>query len=147
MIPAASSRRTRSSAGRDDSPMVWASFWMVERPSRCSVARILMSMRSSAGERFTRSPPGVDQNRLAVLGAHDLPVPVGLAADHDDVDILFPEHRDQLVVGPQVAGMRLLAVGGARIDVVLHQLQVPIAPGRDSCGLMDPADQLRLLVE
>src|SRR3954470_17966975 len=52
MMPAASSRRTRSSDARGDSPTVCASFWMVERPSRCRAARILTSMRSSAGGRL-----------------------------------------------------------------------------------------------
>ncbi len=33
--------------------------------------------------------PVVDRNGLAVLGAHDAPVAVGLAADHDDVDVLL----------------------------------------------------------
>ena len=44
--------RTRSSDARGDSPTVCASFWMVERPSRCRAARILTSMRSSAGGRL-----------------------------------------------------------------------------------------------
>src|SRR5215470_19065991 len=52
MIPASSRRRTRSSVARGDSATACASFWMVERPSRCSAARILTSMRSNAGGRF-----------------------------------------------------------------------------------------------
>src|SRR5258707_1505282 len=52
MMPAASSRRTRSSEARGDSPTVCASLWMVERPSRCRAARILTSMRSKAGARL-----------------------------------------------------------------------------------------------
>src|SRR5205823_9657855 len=46
------SRRTRSSEARGDNPTVCASFWMVERPSRCSAARIFTSMRSRAGGRL-----------------------------------------------------------------------------------------------
>src|SRR2546430_16628192 len=52
MTPESSSRRTRSSVARGDRATVSASFWMVERPSRCSAARILTSMRSSAGGRL-----------------------------------------------------------------------------------------------
>src|SRR5438034_200681 len=52
ITPAASSRRTRSSEARGESPAVCASFWMVERPSRCRAARILTSMRSRAGARL-----------------------------------------------------------------------------------------------
>src|SRR5438552_2279919 len=52
ITPAASSRRTRSSEARGDSPTVCASFWMVERPSRCKATRILTSMRSRAGARL-----------------------------------------------------------------------------------------------
>ena len=37
---------------RGDSPTVCASFWMVERPSRCSAARILTSIRSNADGRL-----------------------------------------------------------------------------------------------
>src|SRR5580658_9952998 len=46
MMPAASSRRTRSRQGRAESPTRSANFWMVLRPSRCSAARILMSIAS-----------------------------------------------------------------------------------------------------
>src|SRR5229473_5971003 len=52
MTPEASRRRTRSSDARGESPTVCASFWMVERPSRWSAARILTSMRSNAGGRL-----------------------------------------------------------------------------------------------
>src|SRR5215468_6628074 len=52
MTPEASSRRTRSSDARGESPTACASFWMVERPSRWSAARILTSMRSNAGGRL-----------------------------------------------------------------------------------------------
>src|SRR5258707_2193930 len=52
MTPEASRRRTRSSDARGESPTVCASFWMVERPSRWSAARILTSMRSRAGGRL-----------------------------------------------------------------------------------------------
>src|SRR5262245_11026852 len=52
MTPEASRRRTRSSDARGDSPTVCANFWMVERPSRWSAARILTSMRSNAGGRL-----------------------------------------------------------------------------------------------
>src|SRR6266496_5177910 len=52
MIPAVSSRRTRSRQGRGDSPTVSANFWIVERPLRCKTARILMSILSNEGGRF-----------------------------------------------------------------------------------------------
>src|SRR5262249_33324165 len=52
MTPEASRRRTRSSDARGESPTVCANFWMVERPSRWSAARILTSMRSNAGGRL-----------------------------------------------------------------------------------------------
>ena len=52
IAPEASSRRTRSSDARGDNPTVCASFWMVERPSRCKAARILTSIRSNAGGRL-----------------------------------------------------------------------------------------------
>src|SRR5262245_8083866 len=53
MMPAASSRRTRSRHGLAVKPTILASFCMVERPSRCSETRILTSMRSNAGGRLT----------------------------------------------------------------------------------------------
>src|SRR5690242_1379761 len=58
----------------------------------------------------TRSAPCVDGDGLPVPRAHDAPVPIRLAADHDDVDLLASEHRDQLVRGRlQMRRQRLLA--------------------------------------
>src|SRR6476660_4630549 len=65
MTPAASSRRTRSSDARGDNPTVCASFWMVERPSRCKAARILTSIRSNAARR----PPALDRIDVRILAA------------------------------------------------------------------------------
>src|SRR5262245_9828901 len=56
------------------------------------------------------SPPRVDRHALAVLGAHDPPVAVGLAADDHDVDVCLGKMVDQLVVlGLEPGRHRLLA--------------------------------------
>src|SRR5882757_1646314 len=85
MTPDASRRRTLSSDARGDNPTVSASFWMVERPSRCSAARILTSMRSSAEarfaainvsisvERFVRYRHRIVQAEPAAVGVDGLP--------------------------------------------------------------------------
>ena len=79
---------------------------------------------------------------------HDLPVAVGLAADHDDVDVLLLEEADQLVgLGLELGRQRLLPERRARVAVVLHELQVPVARGRHLGRLPQPADQLLLGVE
>src|SRR5262249_47653400 len=52
MMPDASSRRTRSRQARAESPTAADSFWIDMRPLRWSAARILTSIRSSAGVRF-----------------------------------------------------------------------------------------------
>src|SRR5262245_57601629 len=65
MIPETSSRRTRSRQARAERPAVADNFWIDSRPSRCSAASILTSIRSSAGERVAtmatllmrRAPP------------------------------------------------------------------------------------------
>ena len=44
-----------------------------------------------------RLPPFIDRDGLLIVAAHNAPVPVGLAAHHDDVDVLATEHRDQLL--------------------------------------------------
>src|SRR6478735_5468307 len=81
MTPAASSRRTRSSDARGDSPTVCASFWIVERPSRCSAARILTSSRSNADGRLAAMNVLILVERL-VLDRHRIvqrePAAVGI---------------------------------------------------------------------
>src|SRR5262249_40133356 len=60
------------------------------------------------------APQLVDRPRLLVVGAHDAPVAVGLAAHHPHVDVLPAEHRDHLVgCGLEFGGPRLLAEGRA----------------------------------
>src|SRR5262249_3681096 len=87
------------------------------------------------------SSPGIDRDRLAVLGAHDAPVTVGFAADHHHVDVLLGEDADQLVFpGFEPGRHRLLAEGRPGINVVLHELQIPVAAGRHLAGLVDEAD-------
>src|SRR5262249_886182 len=63
------------------------------------------------------SPPVVDRHCLAVSGAHDLPVAVGLAANNDHVDPTLGKMVDQLVVlGLEPGRHRLLAEGRPGID-------------------------------
>src|SRR5215470_7660422 len=52
MMPAASSRRTRSRLARGDRPTFAARSCIVDRPLRCRSANILTSIRSNAGERL-----------------------------------------------------------------------------------------------
>src|ERR1700751_4116220 len=81
MMPAPSTPRPRSSEARGDKPTACASFWMVERPSRWSAARILTSMRSSAGgrlaallvQRCVLHRHRVIQNEPAAVGINGLP--------------------------------------------------------------------------
>src|SRR5690606_38453883 len=83
--------------------------------------------RASPAPRVRLLAPVVHGDGGVVAGAHDLPVAVRLTADHDDVDLLWPPDRDQLVVRHrQLRRERLLAVRRARVDVVLHQLQIPV---------------------
>src|SRR6185437_17069271 len=81
--------------------------------------------------RMTRDPcdpgsaPVVDRDRGAELRSHDLPVAVGFATDHDDVDRILREHVDRLVgLRFQPCCERLHAEGGVRVDVVLDELHV-----------------------
>src|SRR5262245_25781908 len=103
-------------------------------------------------ERLTRPgaplPPLVDECRLVEVGAHDAPVAVGLAADHHDVDVFAAEHRDELV-GPSLELPRpwLVAERGARVDVVLDELVVPVLARRHPGGVVDPVDERFLLRE
>src|SRR4051794_30003993 len=77
--------------------------------------------------RLTRSPPVVDLHGLLIVAAHDAPVAVRLAAHDHHVDILAAEHGNERVgLGLQLRRPRLLAEGGARVDVVLHELVVPV---------------------
>src|SRR5690242_5456792 len=78
-------------------------------------------MRCAATERGVNatewSPPRVDRHGLAILRAHDAPVAVGLAADHDDVDVLLRKDADRLVLaGFQPGRHRLLPECRPRID-------------------------------
>src|SRR5437867_10267083 len=75
---------------------------------RRSPGRFYIDRQSSSSVRPLA--PVVDRDGVLVGAAHDAPVPVGLAPDHHDVDVLAPEHRDQLVRrGAQVGCPRLLA--------------------------------------
>src|SRR5438093_1742064 len=97
---------------------------------------------------WSRLPPLVDRGGLVVARPEDPPVAVRLAAHDDDLDLLPPEHRDQLVVlRLELGRVRLLAEGRAWVDVVLDKLVVPVLPGRHRRGLVDPVDQLLLVVE
>src|SRR5437762_2586184 len=98
--------------------------------------------------RLMRSPPVVDLHGLLIVAAHDAPVAVGLAAHHHDVNVLAPEHRDQLVrPGLQLGRPRLLAERGARVNVVLHELVVPVLAGRHESVIVQPVEQRILLRE
>src|SRR5690625_301064 len=91
------------------------------------------------------SPPVIDGDRRQLARSHDLPISVRFAADDDDVDVGGRVHLDLLVVRRlQLRGQRLLAEGGARVEVVLHDLQVPVAPGGHGGRLDDPFDELLL---
>src|SRR6516162_9763615 len=95
-MPAASSRRTRSRQARGDSATVAASFSLVERPSRCKAAKILMSIRSSAGGRLTAIGASIgilDRNRI--VEAEPAAVSIyGVAGDVARV-IGSEKHRDR----------------------------------------------------
>src|SRR5260370_36110689 len=93
-------------------------------------------------------PPGVDREGFAIFGAHDAPIAVGFAADDHHVDLVFGEYADRLVRrGLEPSRHRLLAERRPRIDVILHQLKIPITPGRHFPGLVDEADEFLLGVE
>src|SRR5262247_3430873 len=94
MTPEASSRRTRSSEARGESPTACASFWTVERPSRWSAARILTSMRSSAGGRLAAM---VVFNQLGLSAMVVVPAEAGThRATHPGLwDTGFPLARER----------------------------------------------------
>src|SRR5262245_59283646 len=95
-----------------------------------------------------RLPPRIDRYRLAISRPHDAPVAIGLAADHDDVDLALGKMVDQLIVlGLEPGRHRLLAEGRPGIDVVLHKLQIPVAAGRHLRGLVHPTNELGLGIE
>src|SRR5579859_6802496 len=92
--------------------------------------------------------PGVDGDRFPVPCAEDAPVAVGFTADDDDLDLVALEHVDELVGRDfELAGVGLLAVRGARVDVVLDELVIPVFTGRHARVVVDPIDQLVLGVE
>src|SRR5580704_7937139 len=93
-------------------------------------------------------PPRVDGDGLAIFGAHYAPIGVGFAADDHHVDLGFRKYADRLVRrGFEPGSHRLLAERRPRIDVILHQLQIPIAPGWHFAALVDEADEFLLGVE
>src|ERR1700734_438250 len=97
---------------------------------------------------YSTLPPRVDGDGLAIFGAHDAPIAVGFAADDHHVDLVFRKYADRLVgLGFEPRRHRLLAECRPWIDVILHQLQIPITPGRHFPGFMDEADEFLLCVE
>src|ERR1700683_4595682 len=97
---------------------------------------------------YSTLPPRVDGDGLAIFGAHDAPIAVGFAADDHHVDLVFRKYADRLFgLGFEPRRHRLLAECRPRIDVVLHQLKIPITPGRHFAALVDEADKFLLGVE
>src|SRR6204780_273348 len=93
-------------------------------------------------------PPGVDGDGLAIFGAHDAPIAVGFAADDYHVDLDFRKYADRFVrLGFKPRRHRLLAERRPRIDVILHQLEIPITTGRHFAALVDEADEFLFGVE
>src|SRR5262249_11675449 len=107
MIPAASSRRTRSKHGRGVNPTVSASFRMVERPSRWSALNILTSIPSNPGGRLGTMAGSIEgglvrlpvnrEPATAVLGSsaflpseHDMPTRPNTSAGGRVVDDSLP---------------------------------------------------------
>src|ERR1700730_43363 len=96
----------------------------------------------------TPLPPRVDVDGPAIFAAHHAPIAVGFAADDDHVDLVFRKYADRLFgLGFEPSRHRLLAERRPRIDVILHQLQIPITPGRHFSALVDEADEFLLGVE
>src|SRR5580700_1219946 len=94
------------------------------------------------------SAPRVDGNGLAIFGAHDAPIAVGFAADDHHVDLVFRKYADRLVGrGFEPRRHRLLAERRPWIDVILHQLEIPITTGWHFAGLVDETDEFLLGVE
>src|SRR5206468_1181543 len=113
---------------------------------RRSPGRFYIDRQSSSSVRPLA--PVVDRDGVLVGAAHDAPVPVGLAPDHHDVDVLAPEHRDQLIRRrAEVRRPRLLAERRPRVDVILDELIVPVLAGRQSRGVVEPVDERVLLRE
>src|SRR5262245_54253330 len=112
-----------------------------------SPGRFYIDRQSSSGTRRELTPV-VDRDGVLVGAAHDAPVPVRLAADHDDVDVLPSEHRDELVRRcAEVRSPRLLAERRPRVDVILDELIIPVLAGRQACGVVEPVDECLLLRE
>src|SRR5580704_13784976 len=92
-----------------------------------------------------RSTPGVDRDSRDVIGAEYFPRALGLAADHDDVDIARFVHLHDLVGrGLEFCRIRLDARGGARPHQRLHPLIVPVVARRQTGILGAPIDQILL---
>src|SRR5437870_8704539 len=105
-------------------------------------------VKSEEREPGLELPPLVYRDGLAVAGAEDAPVGVGFAADDDHLDLVALEHADHLVGrGLEHGSVRLLAVGRARIDVILDELIVPVLTRGHARVVADPVDQLVLRVE
>src|SRR5262249_61752118 len=87
-------------------------------------ARPRKRARAPQDDGQTNSPPSINRDGFSIFGAHDAPVAVGLAADHNDVDLLLGEVIDQLVVlGLEPGRHRLLAECRPWVHVILHQLE------------------------
>src|SRR5688572_27160562 len=123
----------------------WGGGAFVFKYSRAGVRRTQRPRTRSVFEWriiHSRSPPIVDASAASRPRSGDPPVTVRLAADDHDVDLIRRPHPDELVRrGAELAGERFLAEGGARIQVVLHELVVPVLTRRHAPVLADPIDQ------
>src|SRR5580693_10337742 len=95
-----------------------------------------------------RSTPGVDRNGCDVIGAEYFPRALGLAADHDNVDVTRLVHLHDVVGrGLELCRIGLDARGGAWSHQCLHPLIVPIIARRQAGILGAPIDQILLRID
>ena len=92
--------------------------------------------------------PFIHRYGFLIVAIHDPPVAVGFAADDDDMDFFRFEHVDHFVRGGfQLRRVGFFAEGGARQDVILDQLIIPIFFGRHERIFIGPVDQFLLGIE
>src|SRR5580704_7794034 len=95
-----------------------------------------------------RLTPGIDRDGRDIIGAEYLPCALGLAADHDDIDIArFVHLHDVVGRGLELGGIRLDACRGARSHQRLHPLVVPVIARRQAGVLGAPIDQILLRID
>src|SRR5262249_52063378 len=93
-------------------------------------------------------PPLIHRHGLLIVASHDPPIAVGLAADHDDVNLVRLEPFYHFMWRRfYLRRVSFFAKGRSRVNIILYDLIIPVLASRHQSLFVNPVDELFLDVE